>query len=352
VTRPLETRTQVETAMSEMTRMGQQLNSLAAALGEAKAIPAERLEQGGVTIVPELRNAGLKIYPDSTRKLLADPQFTGGFRLDQLATVMESLTQATVTTREDGTGAAREHSTARYLGKLTQPESEALGKALRAARAAQGTERIGGNPLSEALVSFLAMILNYLYVGERRVENSKGIAAGFMARTDFAHNFSLLPASEQEHFRAHQGSFSALIGRISGLDMTGKVYAQGFQREASRTDEVFDYPLTRQDWCDGIVGGTDLLRKSVDADDPEKGIRKDPINKPFLQDPDGTQRPDPVHYSLGRLGSVDDTVGPDRVRVAVVELRRMTGSLPVESWTEFALAAFDLVQTMNAAKQK
>lgn len=129
-----------------------------------------------------------------------------------------------------------------------------------------------------------------------------------------------------------EGSFAALVGRVSGLDMNGKVFGQGFQHAASQTGEVINYPLTRRDWCDGIAAGTDLLRKSVDPDVPEKGIHKDPINKPFLQDGDGKQQPDPVHYSLGRLGTVNDTVGSDHARAAVVELRRMTGGLPVERW--------------------
>ena len=59
-----------------------------------------------------------------------------------------------------------------------------------------------------------------------------------------------------------------------------------------------------------------------------------------------------VHFSLGRLGSVDDIVGPDHDKAAVVELRRMTGGLPVEKWLEFGLKAFDLVQTTNAEPKK
>lgn len=326
VTVPLTSEGQVTTAMGEIVAMGTRLEQLAAT---RSPIDAADLEAGGVgAIMPSFKARGLKIYPNAGKKLQAAPQVTGGLRLDQLGGFMSRL--ASAGKKDDA------YKLISKLGDVRSDERDMLDQALAGAQQVT-SKTINGKAGSKELVGLLALALNYMFMGQESLDNSKGIAAAFMGRTDFAHNFNIIP--EAPYFRtsaATKQEFVDLVAEISGLDMGEKVFAKGFKIRSSDA-QTHEYPLTRGDWLRGMVDGTDYLKKSVPSD---------VIDKPFLNGGE-----DHVHQSLGRLGSVDDKVGEEQKTAAVVELRRMGVNIPVSEWAPLATYAYQLIESFNTPRR-
>lgn len=319
VTEPLENIGQVQKSMGQITAMGTKLENLAT---DHKVIKSEQLADVG-SVKEDYIASGFGIYPQDP-KLKAAPQVTGGFRLDQVANMMQEVL--------DKKGAKKDPK-AIYSAKVNQAgsnqESNSINQALTEAK------KVKDLGYSDEMQGLVALILNYLWQAEKNsaqtreaLANSKGIANAFMSRTDFVHNYNQTPESKDQNMSSDE--FLKMLKNVTELDMNEKVFPTGFKERASDR-ESHQLDLTRQEWLINIAKGVDLLKKDQ-----------------------GDEQRKHLHSSLGALGEVDDEVGEDgnKVKAVVIELRRMQDAQPLENWQKVAENAFNFIEELNKRPKK
>ena len=298
VTEPLTSPEQVGAAMDQIVAMAQALEGAAS----LDMIPMFFLQEAGLgQFTAKYAEEQVFVLPEG--EMVGAPQLTGDFDLGQMIGLMRTVMAGT-----EGSG--------KLVEKMGGSDRDALGLAMDAAERVR-TQDVNGKGGSEQLVGLLALMLNYVYVGRDSLNNSKGIATGFMSRSDFSHNFGLLPEHERDWFVEDPTRLSALVGTITGLDMGTNVFAKGFKTREADT-EVHTVDVTRAQWFEGIVEGTDLLTHAAN---------------------------DLIHKSLGGLGDVNaKRRGEDEeeIEAVIVELRRMADGLKTSEWKALALRGFDV----------
>ncbi|MFB7508572.1 eCIS core domain-containing protein [Streptomyces broussonetiae] len=341
ITDPLTSLAEVGTVMDNVTAMARFLDGRQ----NSEYIRSEEVTAGGGTPRPNLR-----IYPDGNALSFA-PQATLGARLERLPKLIDYLENRrplSVLERVPVLGAGRVKGrrqasadlSAGGLGDL--PVARAGADAAIAALLPQL-----GFPLSgaetKALTGLVMHLAAYLIQGQNLQPgaNAKSIAGALMARTDFAHSFSLLPANLTGHFQANPDAFAALV--LQGANMTGhgeeRVFGNEVERGLANDRTRTTVELTRNAWLRALPSGSDLLKNWEHLTDAERNT---------VDDEDGARA---VHKSLGALGAQQNLVGPQADQEAVVaELRRMKDNIPTARLKPLAVAVFTLVEQLNAQR--
>jgi hypothetical protein len=203
-------------------------------------------------------------------------------------------------------------------------------------------------PLSSKLQGMLALLSNYLRSGMagpgRMLNHARLISGAFMARTDFAHMFTRLPASEQRCVLRHPDRFAELA--LQAARLTGQGDALLFDRGVRKNTEPAsaDYnvdraraatspiDMSREDWLMGIPTGADSISAA-----------QHPTQKNTLE-------------GLGALGDRTDRVSEDpapahgahdKGRGIILELRQMRTNQTPEEFMAQAQAIFDYLAKVN-----
>ncbi|MFJ3581421.1 DUF4157 domain-containing protein [Streptomyces sp. NPDC090127] len=338
ITDPLTSVAQVGTVMDDVTAMASYLDSRR----DDRFIPSEEVLAGGGTPQP-----GLRIYPDKNPLSFA-PQATLGARLERLPKLIDYLAnRRPMGTLERvpvlGAGRARGRRQA-----STDLSAGGLGE-LPAARAGADTAIAALLPTlgfevtateRKALTGLVMHLAAYLIQGQnlQAGANAKSIAGALMARTDFAHNFSLLAQNLKAHFQGNPAEFTSLVLSAAGMDGGGSAPVFGSQVERGLANDRTrtSITLTRAQWLGGLPAGNDLLKNWDHLTAPEQG----------MVEQDSAQA---VHKSLGALGTQQNLVGPQGDQEAIVaELRRMQDNIPTRQLKPLAIAVFRLVEQLNA----
>ena len=338
VTEPLESADEVDAAMDGITAMASHLDGRQ---GDA-SIPVDEIDGiGGASKAKD----GLVIYPFGGPLSFA-PQVTGGMRLDQLGALVGYLANQKESMFERGsTFRGRMQANADLFGKGDlEYLSSAKDGAHRAIKATAGLPR--GD--KHALEGLLMVVAAYLTIGHgmRDGANAKSVAGGLMARTDFDHNFKLLPPALQQYFRDDPQRFVDLALDAASLRGTGgqRVIQGTVERGMAGDRTEREIPLTRAEWLVNIPQGVDLLKHYDNLGEGGKArVGADDARKDAWEG---------VHKSLGALGSVDDQVGPNaaKQKAFVAEFRRMSDRLPARDLKPVAVAVYELLERMNAGK--
>ncbi|MFF3073598.1 DUF4157 domain-containing protein [Kitasatospora sp. NPDC057904] len=332
VTEPLTTKDELLAVMGEITRVSAALD----ARKDEESFPLTDVQLGGFTA-----DAGIMVFPLGGELVYA-PQMTGGFKLDELPRLVKYLNVPNKKPFTTSASAFEQRKEAKddlhtgSLGEVDQIRKQAEDQAKRLGKDVTGGES------TAALVGLATLVGSYLVNGDKLPpkSNSKSIAGGLMSRTSFAHNFTLLPRPFRVHFREHPDQFAAFVLRAAGFDPSdtqAPVYSDTVEHGDAGDRRERAIPLTRHQWLMGMPTGKDLLRKYTNLNTAEKA---DVTQDDWVH----------IHGSLGALGSVDDRVGPlGKEEVALVtELRRMKDGLRTPNLTPLTVAAFDLVQLLNA----
>ena len=170
---------------------------------------------------------------------------------------------------------------------------------------------------------------SYLIGGTKKKSYAKGIAP-FLAKTDFAKQFSMLP--EAAYYRAHPDVWLKLVLASAGMTLAEQ-NAPLFSAEVTyvKQRKLMDElnKLTRRFW---------ILAMVIDSVDicTEDGLKRTPAKAAASQ-----------LFGFGSLGDRTDTVGAGHQETdasVILEYRRLVGRLPHEKWKKFALGLFDYVR--------
>ncbi|WP_443074654.1 eCIS core domain-containing protein [Streptomyces sp. NBC_01431] len=351
VTDPLNSVAEVGTVLDSITKMATYLNGR-----ERDAfIPSEDITPGGGTPIPRLR-----IYPFGGRLAFA-PQTTAGMRLDRLPDLIGYLSG----TNQEREGNPVSGALRRMYGAVThtadrraQAQRDLFGGGLGTLPVAKaGAERAvqqftasapEGLSLSTgdigSLTGLVMHLAAYVLAGEEMQDgaNAKSIAGGLMARTDFAHNFGLLPDGVQKYFKTHQGHFVDLVLDAADRGNSGaeRLFGASVERGLANDRTQTVVRLTRRQWLSALPEGHDLLKNAEHLTAEQSAL---------VGDEPGAAA---VHKSLGALGDQDNRVATKKgeIQLLVAELRRMQDRVPAENLKPLALAAFKLIEQLNQGK--
>ncbi|MFE3866361.1 hypothetical protein ACFXPT_39135 [Streptomyces goshikiensis] len=342
VTKPLHSKDEVGRVMDRITEMADYLNQQFS-LGHRTFVPSEELTQGGAVPVPYLR-----IYPFQGELSFA-PQVTAGMRLDRFPELLEYLTsdpaQADMglwSRLRLGFNGVRQRMEARSdLYSSVNNIKAARSGAENSVNSLAKSLRLDSEERS-SVMGLAAHLAGYLMEAEALADgaNSKSIAGGLMARTDFSHNFSLLPERVRTYFQQQPEEFSTLVLDAAGmLDGGGRrIFPNAVERGLAGERIAAEITLTRNKWLTGIPQGMDLL-KNWENLTPEQQSHVEEASARG------------VHKSLGALGSVEDRIhAADERRVMVAEFRRMRDRRPSSELKPLALAVFGFIDGLNRGK--
>ncbi|WP_293112763.1 DUF4157 domain-containing protein, partial [Moorena sp. SIO4G3] len=341
VTAPLTSTAEVDSVMTNLTKMVHQFNSKK----DDESIKLDEIGSiaGGGTKAKQ----NLVIYPEGGSEMVFEPQTTVGIGIDKLGKLLQYVSDDKKHLLESkSTFQKRQQAKADLFGAGgldTLVTADARAKTV--VKAFEKTlppkiKTISSKEL-QGLITLLASYLkNASNLGDQG--NAKSIAGALMARTDFAHNFKLMPNDYQQYFKKQPQKFVDLV--LEGANMPGtsdqKVYPNTVARGSVNARSVREISLTKQMWLENITQGVDLLKHYSNLSDEAKAV-------PGVTEEDWQG----FHRSLGALGSVEDEVGHDRNRTKalVVEFRRMFfGEMKEADLKPTAKAVYELVEQLNA----
>lgn len=253
------------------------------------------------------------------RDMAANPQATGGVSIDHLFHLFQDLagsrnnnTQAVKSVRNDlkGSGPARD-----IVGAIDKiPEKDLM---------------------SDRLKGLVGFIVRYVEMAAANTPLAYAkVSTMFLARTDFATMFSLLPKEEKERFEKAPKSLFALVKAALGgkLEETRKVFVGGIKQEGG---EPLRPTLTVGEWIYGITEGKDLLSgKYWEAQVKLGGGEEARTYHGMLE-------------SMGNLGSKTDTIDTDKELGIIMEFRGNTAPLTVDKWGPYATRIFAYLKALN-----
>ncbi len=264
-----------------------------------------------------------KIKGSAGANMKANPQVTGGVRLDQMANMFAQL---------GNPKAAGPHQQIRE-------ELMGMGGASMLANSAAAANQIQG---SASLKGLAAQIIAYLRAGAIHPEllgrpgqafDYAKLIGKILARTDFGSQFALLPEDERQRFEENPESFANLIlGAARVGDGNTNVFERKIKNVPSTPNQgAFDFPVTRNEWLTQITQGQDLLTKRIFA----------------LQKPDNANMVFRLG-TMGELGDKTDQVGPNNdIPAPIFEFRQVKAQMPYTDWGRFAASAFEYLQYLN-----
>lgn len=341
VTDPLSTAGQVSTVVGNIKAIADKFNSKK---GQASIAKDEWDGTGGATVTDQM-----VIYPFGG-ELAFEPQVTGGFRLDELAHIMDYFSNSgRIALGGFMGGESKKNFKKRQTvrGDLNPNQSNVSTAVAGARTAVAGVKSsLPDSTGYKALEGLVALIGNYLLNGSQMANgaNFKEIAAPMMSRTDFAHNFDQLPTGIKSYYQHNPDAFVTLC--LTAVGMAGSegtnLVANPTERGGAGARTLVQCSITRGKWLAGIAGGFDYL---VNHDDEISARSTVPM---------AVEDESPVHKSLGALGTTTDQVGEtgDEVTAIVVELRKMRQGLTANELLPLAEGAFKVFSELNAHKKR
>jgi Domain of unknown function (DUF4157) len=278
-------------------------------------------------------DSGIELHPkikggSAGAGMKANPQITGGVRLDQMANMFAQL----------GNPRADEPH------HQVREELMGMGGADILANSAAAANQIQG---SASLKGLAAQIIAYLQAGAipPALRGRPGQAFQYakligkiLARTDFGAQFKLLPEDERQRFEENPESFANLIlGAAKVGDGNTNVFERKIKNVPFKTDQgTFDFPVTRNEWLTQITQGQDLLTQRIFV----------------LQKPDDADLAYQLD-SMGRLEDKTDEVGRNNdIPAPIVEFRQVKAQMPYTDWGPFAASAFEYLKYLNQQQGK
>ncbi|XWX03203.1 hypothetical protein VZO05_11895 [Aggregatilineales bacterium SYSU G02658] len=277
------------------------------------------------SITGDPRDATIEVRPKiksaaNAQNMKANPQVTGGIRLDQMQTLFKQLGQPNT--------ADPQHQ--HVLGLLT-----GMGGAGLMGSSGAAADAVGG---SDKLKGLATQLIAYLKAGSDPLIQTMGFSAGrafdyakligkLMARTDFASQFKMLDPQERQPFEQNPQTFVDLILNAAGMTGTDNtlVFERAIKNQAGDPSKgVFNFPVTRKDWLWMIVQGTDQLS-----------------SKAMPQWKDELE-------GLGALGGKTDSLASGE-RGVVAEFRTVQQQMPYTQWRQFAIDVFAYLAQLNSA---
>lgn len=336
VTEPLSTAQQVTSVVGNITTIANFFNSRK---DQASIGKDEWDGEGGAVVTDQM-----VIYPFGG-ELAFEPQVTGGFRLDQMSRIMDYFSNE----EKMGSGLFGKESTKNFNKRKAVRKDlnpTAAGSVSQAVSGAKVAVNAIKNTLPDpdgykSLEGLIAMIANYIINGSKiqNGDNMKLIAAPFMSRTDFAHNFAQLPTKIRDYYRNDPDKFVKLALEAASLpDTEGtNLVANPTERGGAGNRVNVQLNLTREKWLTAITGGYDHLVNHDDEITKRTGRALAPADQ------------SPVHKSLGALGTTDDRVGltGKEVTAIIVELRKMRQGLTANELLPLAKGAFKVFTEFN-----
>lgn len=267
----------------------------------------------------------------------AEPQMTGGIRLDQLATVMEKMS-ATALPGETNAEHRDRRRGASYLGGKNPGETGIIAAAPGQARTGftnfPGRRPTSPTTPSPELISLMALMISYLRMGMRNLAYAKTVAP-LMARTNFAKLFDMIP--EKNYYTSYPAEFRDMVLFAAGVAGTGATpFFSGASTHVDATDwGAIQAALSRGQWIEGVARNVDYLTEASFPDQTVAG---------YL-------------FGLGGLGNRTETVGQEHffkadteTEGAIFEFRRMTGHMHHYAWPDLAVELMDYIIGVNDLK--
>ena len=334
-------RLQLENVMQSLTQWAAQMNQQKAAgqIDDPNFVTVRRKEGTRVNT----QNEDIK----------ANPQSTGGFRLERLETLYRSLASQPV------------------MGPANQGESpppdlipeatEVLGgqspgfyatrsqNSVRAINAVKGVELWPGHPASDKLAGLVGLICQYLDFGKGTAQlQTAKYMTWIMGRTDFG--AMLLSTPEADYLREHPRVWEDLVLTTAMTAVSGALPGENAVIERPISDagtlagnKRIQIPITRHKWLKEMTKGKDLLTEHAQ----KIHLYSPPDHKKKYRD----TRTDLGHRlrGLGGLGKRRDTTSGGH-RAEIVEFRSMKTQVPYTDWHSLALRVFDFIVAVNAAE--
>ncbi|MFQ3647610.1 MAG: hypothetical protein SNJ54_04200 [Anaerolineae bacterium] len=277
------------------------------------------------SITGDPRDATIEVRPKiksaaNAQNMKANPQVTGGIRLDQMQTLFKQL----------GNPNEADPQHQHVLGLLT-----GMGGAGMFGNAGAAADAVGG---SDKLKGLATQLIAYLKAGSDPLIQTMGFSPGrafdyakligkLMARTDFASQFKMLDPQERQPFEQNPQTFVDLILNAAGMGGTYDtlVFERAIKNKAGDPSQgVFNFPVTRKDWLWMIVQGTDQLS-----------------SKAMPQWKDELE-------GLGALGGKTDSLASGE-RGVIAEFRTVQQQMPYTQWRQFAIDVFAYLAQLNSA---
>ncbi len=335
VTDPLESADEVNAAMDGIVGMATYLDGRKT---EAH-IPLDDVANATGTAV---QMPNVRIYPFGGSLSFA-PQVTGGFRLDKIGELIDKLRPRSKGTFERESTWQKNEDFKNSLYTDVASMAASLSGA-RKACSETWVREIAGPDGTKELEGLVMILANYLSNAAALEDgaNAKSIAGGMMARTDFAHNFRLLPRSLRTHFSKTPDDFVRLVLTAAGMEGTEdtQVFEHTVERGLAGQRQTTQITLTRGSWLGQIPRGFDLMKNFSNQSE---------LVQEALSESGKQTESEAIHKSLGALGSVDDQVGPkgNRTEALVVELRRMQDRRTAAELKPLATSVWDMIDKLN-----
>lgn len=271
-------------------------------------------------------------------ELRGEPQMTAGIALDRVFRLMENLSSTKRAGESTKQHRQRMDGSAVLMGKGVA-EIPAVAGGPAAVRTAFGNVPHTGigapKTPSRELVGFVSLMRTYILGAAKNKSYAKAIVP-FLLKTDYAKLFTMLP--EAAYYKANPDVFERFVLESAGLTVAdaGTPLFSGDISYISQRGVMDDLKtLTKGIWINAITGGHDYCTPKELSNSPGHDAAE--------------------HlFGFGALGDKTDTVGPAGKETddsAIMEFRRLAGSLPHDRWKPFALALFDYVREINANKK-
>jgi hypothetical protein len=263
----------------------------------------------------------------------AEPQMTAGIRLTELAKLMEKMDPAARQGEDATARTARNRGTEALMGKRIQDVPSVAGGPAAVRAAFGAVAHTGNNPPavpSQRLQGVVTLMRTYLIHAQRNNQYVKGLAP-FLAKTQFGKLFSMLP--EAGYYHDNQDEWVELVMTAAGIPMGNvddPLLTASFQFVQAQEMATLRQ-LTRRAWIQRLAHDqVDLCTTAGMATTAMASAANE-------------------LYGFGALDDRTDEVGPTRTdQSAILEFRRMAGSLPHTKWKPWALEIFDYVRAVNA----
>jgi hypothetical protein len=330
--------------------------------GAKVADVAPALGKTSYTFTPLPHNIVINHTSFDWGEIMSAPQATGGFRLDQIPTLIDKLTNRKIKAAEPkklGTVSKdlanmndSELTNARHLGmkhslnkyaSMTgiKPKSfpktmlgmnidhaiylnEAKEKAVLAVDHYITTLHTVPSHKYKNLKGLMTLVISYLLVGfhETEVMDYAKAIAPLMARTNFYRMFRMMEPDEQKMFTE---KFVLDAAQLRGNGQT-RVFVTGFNH-----DGIIQHGPTRSEWIDSIINGSKWFLTRTKSDLLSQGSGS--IAATNSQSMGAFSQPD---------ASQDGTQN-----LAVLELRRLPQEIHVSEWEDMAENVFDLIINLD-----
>ncbi|BDD09746.1 hypothetical protein FUAX_21780 [Fulvitalea axinellae] len=235
-------------------------------IGNVKVLPMEMFKRYGQVKSPEAR-IGMPVDKQEPKIF---PQASAGIRLDKLHKLFDDL--AAPTEQESAREEYRKQLGRKFLHSDQETGNFKEGSPHDARYVVNSVditvkqiEEMWGDRFSSSFKGFLTMVLFYLVEGSFGSRTYAKAFTAFLARTDFARMFDILPEDEKEILREEDCRIWLDIVSASVpedmRDLSKPVFEGGIFKEKAPVHHNNLSALSRKDWLVEMTRGRDLLTK-------------------------------------------------------------------------------------------